>query len=140
MGECGCTGRDEHYRFPGPGKTFYILTLSASCTNCDAPAGICIRHVKPGEHLHEYAEEEHYLDGRLRFEMWGDGSGGVAVKTGMIRSEFIKATLKHLVGIDSKKFADDGKREIDEDGADVILEEMYADADFAPELVVTKPA
>lgn len=136
MGECGCSMNDRHYRFPGPGKTFYILTLSRSCIDCDAPAGICIRHIKPGEFNHEWFSDPEHYDGDLPFEMWGDGSDGAAVKTGVRRHEFVDAVKSHLIGIDSKEFADEGKREIDESGAEVIAEEMYVDADAAPELML----
>ncbi len=138
MGECGCSGNDKHYQFPGPGKTLYILTMSGSCVGCDAPAGICIRHVKPGEFLHEWYSDLDKCDGELLFEQWGDGSGGAAVITGFRRHEFVNAVKSHLIGIDSKDFAEDGKRIIDEAGADAIAEEMYGDADMSPNLIEAK--
>jgi hypothetical protein len=135
MCECGCVSNDKHYRFSGPGKTFYILTLSGCCLSCDAPSGICVRHIKPGEFLHEWYSDPEKLDGELSFENWGDGSGGAAVVIGMLRSEFIESTKSHLIGIDPKDFADnDGL--IDGIGAEAILEEMYEDAQKKPELVV----
>lgn len=142
MCECGCAANDKHYRFPGPyrGTSFYLLTLSPSCTSCDAPAGIAIRHIKPGEFNHKWFSDPENVDGTLPLEMWGDGSAGVGIKTGMLRSEFIAATKSHLVGIDSKDFADEGKRKIDDDGADAIIEEMYDDAQFRPTLIAGWPA
>lgn len=138
MCECGCTSNDEHYRFDGPDNTFYILTLSGCCTSCVSPAGICVRHIKPGEFLHEWYSDPENLDGTLAFENWGDGSGGIGAVTGMLRSEFIKATMGHLIGVDSKEMGGkDGK--IDKDGADVILEEMYEDAQMRPRVVLAKP-
>jgi hypothetical protein len=54
MCECGCTSNDLRYnndlryKFPGPGKSFYLLTLTAGCTACDAGSGVMIEHIKPG--------------------------------------------------------------------------------------------
>lgn len=126
MCECGCVSNDEHYKFPGPGDTYYLLTLSGGCGDCDAPAGVCIRHIKPGEFNYWWYKNKENRDGLLTFEMWGDGSGGAAVKTGMVQSEFVKSARGHLIGIDPKDFGDnDGL--IDGFGADVILEEMFDD-------------
>jgi hypothetical protein len=109
--------------------------LSGHCLSCDSPAGICVRHVQKGEFLYEWYGDPEKLDGVLIFEKWGDGSLGTAVVTGMLRSEFIKATTPHLVGIDSKDFG--LSRKIDTDGAYVILEEMYQDAQTRPRLAIT---
>lgn len=137
MCECGCVENDVHYRFPGPGETFYILTLSGGCIDCDAPSGVVIRHIKPGESNYEWFSDKETIDGELPFDMWGDGSAGAAVATGMLRSEFIKATKQHLIGINSKDFDDNNEdRKIGEIAAEVILEEMYQDAQTRPRLVV----
>lgn len=132
MGECGCTSNDERYKFPGPGKSFYILTLSGGCLSCDAPPGVSIEHIKPGTHLHEYYSERDYYDGPLKFEKWSD-SEGVGIVTGMTRQEFVAATQKHLIGVNSKDLGEDGA--FDEMGAEVLLDEMYEDATARPKLV-----
>ena len=127
MCECGCTSSDERYSFPGPGKSFYVLTLSRGCVECDAPSGVTIEHIKPGKFLYDdkvYREE--LIEGELEFQDWRD-SEGVAIVTGMLRHEFIKALQPHLVGTD---VGEDGT--IDEIGAEVLLEEAYEDSVVKP--------
>ncbi len=132
MCECGCVYNDRHYRFDGPEKEYYVVTVNSACKDCDAPAGFAIRHFKPGDSLYEW-----FLDNEnsqiLSFEDWGEFGLTAQFTTGMTRSEFIKATLNHLVGINSKHFGEKGT--IDADGADAILDEMYADATTKPHLV-----
>jgi hypothetical protein len=132
MGECGCSSMDERYKFEGPNRSFYILTLSGACQYCDSPPGICIEKIEPNNILYkEYCKGE-FLDGDLIFEKWSD-SQGVAIITGMLKHEFIKSTLSHLIGVDSKEMGENGI--IDEFGADVICEEMYADTLVKPRIV-----
>lgn len=131
MCECVCVANDDRYTFPGPGKSFYLLTLSGGCISCDAPSGVSIERVKPGDFLHKYVKENRdtYTCGELSFEKWSD-SEGVGIVTGFRQHEFIAALLSHLVGVSSDEMGEDGK--IDEDGADVILEEMFSDAVVKP--------
>lgn len=135
MCECGCTSNDERYEFPAPKGDRYILTLSGCCTDCDAPAGITIERIDSKAYW-RYREME-MLNGELPFSQWPD-SKGVAIVTGMRSDEFTKALLSHLVGISSDDMGEDGL--IDEDGADVILDEMYEDAQFRPTLVIPNPS
>lgn len=134
MCECGCTSNDKRYVFSGPGESFYILVLSGGCTDCDAGPGISIQRADPGTHLFEFCGDnrDDYLDGVLVFEDWPDAPTA-AVITGMQQHEFIKALMPHIVGIDSNEMGEDGT--VDDDGADVILEEAYPDSMFEPKLV-----
>ena len=138
MCECGCTGNDERYLFPGPGKSHYVLTLHGGCVDCDSPSGFTIERIDSTNTLWKEFNRGEFLTGNLKFEKWPD-SVGMAVVTGMLRHEFIKSTRDHLIGIDANDFGDnDGL--IDGDGADVILEEMYDDATFRPRIVVPEKA
>jgi hypothetical protein len=136
MCECGCVSSDLHYKFPGHGDSIYILTLSKGCIGCDAPSGVTIQNTRPGDSLYEWYRDPETHEGELHFENWGDQGMGAAIITGMLRSEFIKSTRDHLIGINPKDFAyNDGL--IDGDGADVILEEMYSDAQTKPRIVTS---
>lgn len=134
MCECGCVTNDEHYKFPGPGKTFYVLTIHGGCVSCDSPPLIDIEHVSPGTHQFDWYQELDSLDGDLPFEKWADGRRGMAIACGWLRHEFIKAGMSHLVGVSTDEMGEEGK--IDESGADVILEEMFDDVTFRPRLIV----
>jgi hypothetical protein len=128
MCECGCVLTDDRYVFPGPGKSIYLLTLSAECVNCDAPPGVTIERVEPGTRLYEDYRRG-VFDGSVEFEDWPE-SKGVAIIAGMRRREFVNAVKGHLVGLAVKDFTMRGT--IDEDGAEVILEDMYEDAQVRP--------
>lgn len=128
MCECGCTSNDKHYSFPGPGKSFYVLTLSRGCVECDGPSGISIEHIKPGMFLYEKTHREEFIDGELKFNKWPD-SLGVAFVTGLLKHEFIEAIKPHLVGTE---VGEDGA--IDDIGAEVLLEEAYEDSVVRPHL------
>lgn len=132
MCECGCTMSDDRYTFPGPGKTFYVLSLSGECKSCDAPPGITIEHIKPGDALYDDYRRGDFIDGPLKFEKWPDNLG-VAIVTGMRQDEFVKSTKQHLIGIASADFGEKGK--IDRIGAETILEELYDDSQVKPWLV-----
>lgn len=132
MGECGCTTNDRRYRIPGPDKTFYLLTLSGACENCDAPPGITIEVITPEHTLYREYKRGEFNDGQLKFEKWRD-SRGVAIVCGMRKHEFVKAILPHLIGLDSKELGDEGK--LDEAGAEVVIEEMYDDSQTRPAIV-----
>jgi hypothetical protein len=137
MCECGCVGNDNKYLFPGPGNTHYVLTLHGGCIECESPSGFTIERVDSTNVLWEEFNRGEFLTGNLAFAKWPD-SVGVAFITGMLRPEFIEATKSHLIGIDSKDFANDAdkrSRDIDEYGAEAILEEMYEDAQTKPRLV-----
>lgn len=130
MCECGCTSNDRRYSFPGPRKSFYILTLSGGCVDCDAPSGVTIERINPGDFMYDRANREDFLDGKLPFEKW-PGSEGVAIITGLRRHEFVKALQIHLVGTE---IIEDGT--IDEIGAEVLLEEAYEDSVVTPHFPV----
>lgn len=132
MGECGCTANDNRYYFPGPNHSFYLLTLSGGCIECDGPPGISIEQFKPGDHGYDYYQEDNYTEGALPFEKWPD-SMGIGIITGMLRNDFIDAVKSHLIGVDSKEMGEDGT--IDEIGAETIIEEMYVDSITCPRLV-----
>lgn len=138
MCECGCTMNDEKLTFPGPGKSFYILSLAAECKSCDAPPGITIELIEPGNVLWDEYKRGEFVDGPLQFEKWRD-SKGVAIVTGMRQHEFVKATISNLMGLEIEDFCEGGK--IDESGAEVILEEMYDDSQVKPHVIgAKKPA
>lgn len=132
MCECGCTSNDKKYSFSGPEKSLYILTLSGGCVDCDAPSGVSIELIETTNILYKEYRRGDFLNGKLKFEKWPD-SKGAAIVTGMRRHEFIKALMSHLVGVSSDEMGENGK--IDESGADVILEEMYEDAQVRPQLL-----
>lgn len=133
MCECGCTMNDRKYRFPGPTKSFYVLTLHGACENCDAPTGISIELILPGTFLFKRENREEFTDGELQFHDWPE-SKGVAIQCGMLKHEFVAKLMPHLIGLDSSEMGgDDGK--IDSYGAEVILEEMYEDAQVRPSIV-----
>lgn len=136
MCECGCTSNDDRYTLPGPGRSFYVISLSNACINCDAPPGVTIEHIEPGHVLYaEYSDSQfEFINGPLPLEKWPDGPG-VVITTGMRRCEFIKAFKDHLIGVDSRQF---GGEQIDDIGAEVILEEMYPDSQVRPTCVVPK--
>jgi hypothetical protein len=120
MCECGCVANDERYLFPAPGKKLYMLTLSKGCVECDGPAGISIERIDR-KNIY-YTQREDFTDGELKFEKWSD-SEGVAIITGMLRHEFIKALSPQLVGTNIEDMANE--KVIDEIDAEVILEEMF---------------
>ena len=129
MCECGCTMNDDRYVFPAPGKSFYLLTLSAKCNSCDAPPGITLELIEPDNCLYREYKRGDFTDGPLKFEKWAD-SKGVAIITGMRQHEFVKATAAHLIGVSSKELGQKGR--IDKIGAETILKEMYGDSQVKP--------
>ncbi len=133
MGECGCTMNDNKYTLPGPGKSFYLVSLSGGCVDCDAPPGVTIELIKPGDPLYAEYKSGEYVDGPMTLSNWGD-SKGVAIITGHRRHEFVKETLSHLNGLEVKHFVDHGR--IGKTGAETILEEMYEDSRVKPSIVV----
>lgn len=135
MCECGCTMNDKHYTFPGPGESYYLLTLSGDCRDCDAPCGVTLELLEPGTFKHEYYQQRDHIDGKLKFEPWAD-SKGVAIITGFRMHEFVAALKSQLVGVSADEMGENGA--IDDAGAAVILEEMYEDAQITPFLVKPK--
>ncbi len=135
MCECGCIMNHRRFSFAGPGKAFYILTLLGACENCASPTAVWIELIEPGRALWKDYKRGDFLDGPLEFDQWPDNKG-VSITTGLTASEFVKAMSEHLVGIDSQKFGDNGL--IDADGAEVILEEMYRDAQVQPHFPPTQ--
>ncbi len=133
MCECGCQGTWTRYRFPAPDGAFYLLTLMGTCTNCDGASGFRIELCKPESHDYEYYGKDfpEAIEGELKFEDWGDILG-VHFDTGVQKHKFVESLLPHLVGVDSRKLGEDGV--IDKFGAEVILEEMYEDAQMQPTL------
>lgn len=133
MGECGCSYSDDRYTLPGPGESLYIVTLHGGCTECASPPGVSIERIDPGNVLWNECKQGVFINGPLPLEQWPN-SVGVAIKVGMEQSEFVKAMMPHLVGLDSRDMGEDGT--IDECGADVIADEMYGDSVFRPKLMV----
>lgn len=123
MCECGCTTNDKRYTFPGPGNSFYLLTLTRGCKSCDGPSGVSIEHIKPGMFLYSKKHREYFVNGKLKFEKWPD-SEGVAIITGFLQHEFVKAIAPYLV--------DTKLDELDQIGAEVLLEEAYEDSVVEP--------
>ena len=133
MCECGCVGNDDKYTLPGPGESIYVLRLAGECVDCDAPPGIVIELLYPGDaEFEEAAVNGMYGYRPLTLNDWPD-SKGASIVTGMRKHEFIKAMLPHLVGVDSRKLGENGV--LDEVGADVIAEEMYEDSQTRPFVV-----
>lgn len=133
MGECGCSSNWKRYWFPAPNKQIYLLTLSDGCTNCYGPPGISIELISKDSYL--WKDRNDYLNGELKFESWAE-SLGVAIKTGPEQHEFVESLKKWLIGINSKELGED-KKTIDRYGAEVILEDMYPDAIFCPQLITS---
>lgn len=134
MCECGCVGSDVRLSFPGPGESFYLLTLSRGCEDCDAASGISIERISPGQFMHRKQSREEFIDGELEFEKWHDNEG-VGIVTGLRKHEFVSALKEHLVGVDSRQLGDQGV--IDEIGAEVILDEAYPDSVVKPHVPAT---
>ncbi len=133
MCECGCVGNDDKYTLPGPGESVYIVRLAGECVNCDAPPGIIIELLNPGDYeFEEAAATGMYGYQPLKLNDWPDGKG-VAIVTGMRKHEFIKAMLPHLIGVDSRKLGENGV--LDDCGAEVVAEDMYADSQTHPSVV-----
>jgi hypothetical protein len=123
---------DDRYTIPGPGRSFYVLSLAGACTNCDAPPGFTIELIEPGNSLYREYKRGDFNTEPLKFEKWAD-SKGIAVITGMRKHEFVGATKGHLIGVNSKDFGERGR--IDRIGAETILEEMYDDSQTKPAVV-----
>jgi hypothetical protein len=133
MGECGCTLNDAKYYLRGPDRTIYVVTLSGHCANCDAPAGVSIEAIEPHHVLYHECLRGEFTQGPLPFTDWPD-SRGVAIVTGMTKSQFVKAVSSHLVGINSNEIGDENAQ-LDECAAEIVAEEMYRDAQRRPSLV-----
>lgn len=127
MCECGCTMNDHRYWFPAPDNGVYILTLTRGCVDCDGSSGVSIERISKSDML--WKDRRDYLDGKLKFEKWPD-SYGVAIITGMLKHEFVKALSMHLEGVD----VEDGA--IDSIMAEVLLEEAYEDSVVKPHFPV----
>lgn len=132
MCECGCVSSRRRYRFPAPGKCTYLLTLIPHCVDCNWPSAVSIELVEPSGWLYREIRDGDCLVGDLPFEKWPD-SQGVLVECGHMKNGFIDLLRRHLIGVSSDELGTDGL--IDDVGADVILEEMYEDAQFSPRVV-----
>lgn len=133
MCECGCAGNHDRYLFPAPNRGLYVLTIAGHCLNCDGGSGISIELIEPSNSMYREYKRGDWTNGKLKFDDWGD-SKGVSIVCGKQRHEFIHDCLKHLVGIDCVDMGSGGGQ-IDEAGADVILEEMYEDAQLKPFII-----
>lgn len=132
MCECGCTMNDDRYTLPAPKGAIYLITLSGPCTYCDAPAGVSIERIEKGQGLHAEYRRGEFGAAPLELQDWRD-SAGAAIITGHLKHEFVAATLKHLVGVSSDEIGENGR--IDDAGAEVLLEDMYDDAQYRPKVV-----
>lgn len=133
MCECGCVSNQKRYRFPAPGKGFYVLTLIPHCVDCNGPIAVSIELIAPSSVIYREVRAGDYIAGDLPFEQWPD-SKGVLVECGRMKHDFVDVLKRHLAGVDSSEIGEDGV--IDDAGAEVILEEMYDDAQCSPRLVV----
>ena len=96
---------------------------------------MCIRDrelIEPNNTLYREYKRGEFSDGPLKFRKWPD-SKGVAITTGMLRHEFVKALSSHLIGMSSRDYTDNGK--LDRIAAETILEEMYDDSQTKPAIV-----
>lgn len=59
MGECGCGVSNPGLKFPGPDGTWYILEFYGGCRDCEAPAGVVVRHHKTQESIEDFDVENH---------------------------------------------------------------------------------
>lgn len=134
MCECGCVGNWSRYRLPAPGGDFYLISLITPCTNCDGGSGVRIELITTGSFEHEFYQREHYTAGEFPMLPYGDNKGN-EIGTGFRQHEFIEALKSHLIGLDSVEMGEDGV--LDEAAAEVILEEMYDDAQYHPEIITT---
>jgi hypothetical protein len=132
MCECGCEANADRYTLPGPGKSFYLISLSAECLNCDAPPGVTIELIEPSNTLYRDYKEGEFNTEPLKLEKWPD-SKGVAIVAGMRQHEFVKSVKSHLEGMEVEHFTEKGR--IDRIGAETILEEMYEDSQVKPFVV-----
>lgn len=129
MCECGCDMNSERFWFPAPRNAIYLLTLRTACVHCVAPPSILLEVINPEDPLYRDYKRGDFQTKPLPFEVWPD-SRGVAITTGLMREEFVKACSKHLIGTGADMFGEDGS--VDADGAEVILEEMYEDSQIRP--------
>lgn len=110
----------------------YLVTLTKACESCDAPSGISIERFKSRKAIEKaYALESVDL---LPFEKWAESDGCVII-TGHRKHEFVKSVKGNLIGIDSNLFGDDTSSALDENSAEIIAEEMYADSVVMPSVV-----
>jgi len=107
-----------------------MLTLSAGCTECDAPPGVTIELIDSSNVLYKDYKRGEFINGKLQFEKWSD-SNGVAIITGFRKHEFVKALTSHIAGTNWDDMKDDDGV-VDEISAEVVLEEMYLDSLVKP--------
>jgi hypothetical protein len=131
MCECGCQTNWERYTFPAPGGAIYLLTIAGHCENCDGGSFMRIELIDKSNTLFSHYKSGEFINGSLKFCNWPD-SKGVEVGFGHTKSEFAKAMIPHLAGIDVNELGDHGI--LDEAGAEVIAEEMYAEMQVVPSL------
>lgn len=129
MCECGCVSNDKRFTLTGPGDSYYLITLRGHCKECDGSSVVLIELLEPGTHGHGYYRD--YTSGPLPFDKWPD-SMGVTINVGMTDQEFRAKLAPHLIGLDSKELGDDGV--LDDAAVDVLLEEMYDDAQTFPSI------
>jgi hypothetical protein len=127
---------DDRYILPGPSNSFYLFSLSAACRNCDGPDGITIEWFDNMRALREWLAGAE-LPPQLCFADWPD-TKGLCIVTGRTKDEFVKALKGNLVGADANSFVDESSGICDEIAAETILEEMYEDTTFQPQVVKPK--
>ncbi len=131
MCECGCVANDRKYTLPGPGESYYLVTLRGNCVECCGESVVLIELLEPGTHDHEYYKDPDYIDGPLPLSKWSD-STGAKISVGMTIEEFQSKLSPHLVGLDSDEVGEDGI--LDDAAVETILEEMYEDAQKFPSI------
>lgn len=120
---------DRRYTLPGPGEVYYLITLRGHCKDCDGPSTVLIETCVPGTFWHGYYKDENHSNGPLPFEKWSE-SQGCMITTGMSVEQFQAALSSYLVGINSDELGEDGV--LDETAVEIILDEMYDDAQTRP--------
>lgn len=132
MCECGCVSNDKKFTLDGPKKSYYLVTLRGHCKECDGPAVVLIELLEPGTHDYGYYKTPEYTHGPLPLGKWSD-SMGTTIAVGMTRDEFRDKMASHLLGLNSEELGEDGV--LDEAAVDVLLEDMYDDAQTFPTIV-----
>jgi len=135
MCECGCSSNFLEYTLPAPNRKLYLLTICPICVSCDAGLGFSIELIDKTNVMFGQYKSGEMGDGPLHLEDWQSSRGtfGASVIMGMRQHEFVNAVKHHLVGIDPRKLSKADA--IDIYGAEVIAEEMYADAQAKPKVL-----
>jgi hypothetical protein len=120
------------YTLPGPDGTVYALIFQPKCVDCCGPDVVIIQKW-PSRKALEEIEFEPVPELPMYHRNYCDEA---IIVTGRTHGEFIKALSHHLIGLDTAnimKYRDN--KCLDNLAAEIILEDMYADATCTPRLV-----